>query len=274
MATTPVLYTTDSSYYSMIARLVLVEKQIAFEKKNVDIHVKLEQFAPDYAQLNPHLTIPTLVYDDTILTSSQDILFFVDQLNKIPALQPAESSALTRMSELIKLHYDIPIENFTFGKLLQKNPLMAKLVAKIFKKEMDTCKMYGEKYPTLKPIYQAKENVIAKRMIDFSKENLPVTFEQAKQRIIQFTDKLNENLNSTEWAASDSYSLSDIVSTCLLARIEFNKESSLYTSKPNLKLYYEKVKNRPSFQAADIWAHMRFSKVVSMLWNNLSLIFT
>ncbi len=45
--TKPRLYTTPSSYYSMIARLALAEGGIAHESVFVDIHFRMSQQEPD-----------------------------------------------------------------------------------------------------------------------------------------------------------------------------------------------------------------------------------
>jgi ganglioside-induced differentiation-associated protein 1 len=69
----PRLYHALSSYYSMIARLALVEGGIAYEPVVVDIHVKMVQQRPDYVRLNPNMTVPTLVLADRILDQSRTL---------------------------------------------------------------------------------------------------------------------------------------------------------------------------------------------------------
>lgn len=273
-AITPLLYTTGSSYYSMIARLALTEKQIKYQAKTVDIHVNLEQFTPAYVELNPNMTIPTLAWGDSILTSSQDILFFTEGPAAASILQPEDPAALKQMHALIDLHYAIHIENFTFGKLLLHNPIMYRLMRKIFTKEMQICKANSNKFPELKESYLNKEKIITQRMTDFSRDNLSATFTSGRNSIIQYLDKLDGQLDKYPWAAGTDYSLADVVSTCLLARVEFSRESSLYESRPRLKRYYEQVRQRPSFQAADIWTSMHFTKILSMLVRNLPVLFT
>lgn len=55
----PRLYHAPSSYYSTIARLALAEGGISYERVFVDIHFRLGQVQPDYARLNPNMTVRT-----------------------------------------------------------------------------------------------------------------------------------------------------------------------------------------------------------------------
>jgi glutathione S-transferase len=96
------------------------------------------------------------------------------------------------------------------------------------------CTTRSEQYPELKEAYLNKSKIIEKRMIDFRKENLPATFESGKKAVLKFIEKLDGQLSSHKWAAGDTYSLADVVSTCLLARLEFSHESALYKAMPNL----------------------------------------
>jgi hypothetical protein len=42
-STTPTLYHSEGSYYSMIARLCLAEKGVAYKSRLVDLHTQTEQ---------------------------------------------------------------------------------------------------------------------------------------------------------------------------------------------------------------------------------------
>jgi len=44
----------------MIARLCLAEKQVIYDLHDVDIHIKMEQFAPEYVAMQPNMTVPVL----------------------------------------------------------------------------------------------------------------------------------------------------------------------------------------------------------------------
>ncbi|MDQ5948457.1 MAG: ganglioside-induced differentiation-associated protein 1, partial [Pseudomonadota bacterium] len=72
-----ILYSNNSSYYSMIARLVLAEKAVAYELHHIDIHIKMEQFAPEFVSIQPNMTVPVLVCDGVNIADSHQILLFV-----------------------------------------------------------------------------------------------------------------------------------------------------------------------------------------------------
>ena len=56
-----------------------------------------EQFAPDYARLNPQRLVPTLVSGDTIITQSMAMLEYLDERHRDPALLPAAAEARARV---------------------------------------------------------------------------------------------------------------------------------------------------------------------------------
>ena len=59
-----VLYDYPASICSQMARLALLEKGVPFERRNIDIMKKAEQFEPWYTALNPKAVVPTLAIGD------------------------------------------------------------------------------------------------------------------------------------------------------------------------------------------------------------------
>ena len=53
-----------------MARLALLEKGVPFERRNIDIMKKAEQFEPWYTALNPKAVVPTLAIGDEIVTDT------------------------------------------------------------------------------------------------------------------------------------------------------------------------------------------------------------
>ena len=118
----PRLYHAPSSYYSMIARLALREGGRAYEPIFVDIHFRMAQQEPDYVRLNPNMTVPTLALPDRTLPQSRDIAEY--------ALGVADDELDAETRSWTDLHYGFPIEEFTFGGMLARNPLARILVQK------------------------------------------------------------------------------------------------------------------------------------------------
>ena len=118
----PRLYHALSSYYSMIARLALIEGGIAYESVVIDIHLKMVQQQPDYVRLNPNMTVPTLVLPDRILDQSRDIAEY--------ALGVSEATIDGETKAWLDLHYGYPIEELTFGGILARNPLARIMIPK------------------------------------------------------------------------------------------------------------------------------------------------
>jgi len=87
------------SVYVRIARLVLAEKGVAYDRIEVD------PFAPtiptDYLALHPFGRVPTLVHDDFVLYETGAITRYLDRTFADPALQPDQPRALGRMDQII-----------------------------------------------------------------------------------------------------------------------------------------------------------------------------
>jgi glutathione S-transferase len=94
-----VLHGYHYSVYVRIARLVLVEKQVPYER------VEVNPFAPeipaDYLALHPFGRVPTLVHGEFVLYETAAITRYIDRAFAGPALQPAEPRALARMDQIV-----------------------------------------------------------------------------------------------------------------------------------------------------------------------------
>ena len=87
------------SVYVRIARLVLAEKGVAYDR------VEVNPFAPDmpasYLALHPFGRVPALVHDGFTLYETGAITRYIDRAFPGPALQPEDPRALARMDQII-----------------------------------------------------------------------------------------------------------------------------------------------------------------------------
>ncbi len=259
---TTVLYSNDSSYYSMIARLCLAEKQVKYDLHNVDIHINMEQFNPEYVNMQPNMTVPVLVHNDTVITDSKDILFFINANFTGQDLFPATDA--TTIQESLAIHYDFSIEDLTMGNALRKSPLARIALKRGLDRASRRCVQMIKSHPELKEAYINKLAVEEKREhLILSKEN---NYAQMQQQALNLCDMLDLRLRQHQFAASTQYSLADIVWTVFLARLVMIKFDNLITQRKNLNEYWQRMSNRKSYIAANICTKIPLSKLIRIIF--------
>jgi glutathione S-transferase len=101
------------SVYVRIARLVLAEKGVDYDRIEVD------PFAPtiptDYLALHPFGRVPTLVHDDFVLYETGAITRYLDRAFGGPTLQPQEARALARMDQVIGI-----VDSYAYWPLVRQ----------------------------------------------------------------------------------------------------------------------------------------------------------
>ena len=94
-----VLHGYQYSVYNRIARLTLAEKELSYER------VEVNPFDPDrpvaYLTLHPFNRVPTLVHDGFTLYETGAITRYLDRAFPDPALQPTDPKAMARMDQII-----------------------------------------------------------------------------------------------------------------------------------------------------------------------------
>lgn len=98
---TVLLHGYQYSVYVRIARMVLAEKSVAYERAEVN------PFARDmpsaYLALHPFRRVPVLVHDDFVLYETGAITRYIDETFPGPTLQPAAPRERARMTQIISI---------------------------------------------------------------------------------------------------------------------------------------------------------------------------
>jgi tetrachloro-p-hydroquinone reductive dehalogenase len=97
--------------------------------------------------------------------------------------------------------------------------------------------------------------------------------EEASDEIHGALDRVEERLGESEFLAGETYSLADLAWTCVLARLKMLGlfEAFLEPDRmPQIGAYYERLRSRPSFEAAGVWEgrpapHVRKALLKAML---------
>lgn len=258
-----ILYSNDSSYYSMIARLVLAEKAVKYEMHKIDIHIKMEQFSPEYIAIQPNMTVPTLLCEGVNIDDSHKILFFVNEQFEGPDLYP--STDATAINESLARHYSFSIEDLTMGNAMRKSPVAKFALTKGLKKASKRCQALMTTHPEFKDVLDKKIRLEEERYkLILSKDN---NYEQVKARAIELCDMLEGKLNKHEFAASNQYSLADVVWTVFIARLFMIKFDHLINERKHLQAYWQKMTERQSYLAANLWTKMKPAFLLKVVFN-------
>ncbi len=113
------LYHFGFSTCSQKVRLVLAEKGVDFESREVDLMAG-EQHDPAYVKLNASHVVPTLVHDGRVFVESSLIIRYLDEAFPEPRMRPADPAGryavdlwLKRIDE--ELHPAAPTLTFALG---------------------------------------------------------------------------------------------------------------------------------------------------------------
>ena len=90
------LYDHPDCPFSQKVRIVLAEKDLEFERVNVDLH-KGEQKSPEFLKLNPYGKVPVLIDDDVVVYDSTIINEYLDEEYPNPPLMPEDSAGRARV---------------------------------------------------------------------------------------------------------------------------------------------------------------------------------
>lgn len=229
------LYHGANSVCSIKVRIVLEEKNMAWESHHIDLP-KGEQFSEEFIALNPRSFVPVLIHDGFILRESSVICEYIDQLSDVNPLMPtsAEEQAKTRVWGVQCLEYHDSVNTLTFASY-QRSMLLAK--------PKDELEKRWKSMP---------DQIRAKKVQDLvengaSSGYVPV----AIQRMSRLAREINDELEHSDWLMGDSYSMADALVTAYFFRTECVGLAGLWESHyPRTTNWYNRIKERRSFDAS------------------------
>lgn len=255
---TMLLYSSPSSYYSMIARLALLECGATFTIRPMDIHIAKDQLSSWYLALNPAMTVPTLTDENQSWTDSRTIL---EKAALIAGNQwgDADLALAKKIHEIVEAHYTISIERLTFGKAMTKIKPLHTFFPHLLKR---TIKNLESSLPNSEnpEATQRKIDLNQERINYFTKGNLHQKLESERDSVRHYLSLLP--VSSNEFLFGSKFSSADVVTTILCARLQMIGEYDLAKTYPSLVDWFERMKTSPAFQKADIWTHFKPWRII------------
>lgn len=192
------------------ARIFIAEKGLDIPTVEVNLREK-EQLSPEFAEINPYLTVPVLELDDgTRLNSTQGVWRYLEEMHPDPPLmgRDAREKAIVADRE-----WRVEVEGFmAVGEALRN----------------------------------AAKGMVGRALTGkHGYEQIPELAERGRARVPRFFEDLDRILGESEYVAGDAYTVADITA---FVTVEFAGwlKLGLADDQSNAKRWYEAVKARPS----------------------------
>ena len=240
-----ILYHASPSYYSQIARLALAEAGRDWVSVPMDIHRRQDQLTDDYAAINPHMTVPTLIDGAKRLTDSGDILAHV-----WPAgwQAPSGGSKSGEIQSVVSSHYAISIENLTFGTIFKRFPPLRLLFCHLLRRVVRSLEARTLGSPHADAL-RAKANQNRDRLAWFEAPGLGDRTMALRHQVVEYLAALP---TPAPYLFGANPTAADVVVTVLLARLVAIGATDIIRS-AGLEPYWRQRRASPTVVAADVW---------------------
>ena len=235
------LYHHGSSACAAKVRLVLEEKQLAWEGHYIDI-LKGEQFNADYLKLNSKGVVPVLIDGDLVLPESTLICEYLDDKYPKPALLPetAEGKAQVRLwTKAVDEELHPACSAITYV-VSHRHTILRNGVGN-FEEFLAAGRNEGKAARTLKWQW-IQEGINAPGAAD-------------KIRLyLSFLYKMEAALTDSEWLVGNSFNMADVAMAPYINRLAALAMEPLWQNGrlPHVESWFNRIKRRPSFEPAFI----------------------
>ncbi len=250
----PTLYHAPSSYYSMIARLALAEAGVAYEPRVVDIHRRRQNLAPDYARIQPNLSVPAMTVDGRNLTESRQILEF------------ALADGGEEGKPWVDRHYGFEVEDLTFGRLMASSSLARRFFPRTLAKQEAGLRALAAANPGLADVYLRRAEVFARRLRNFDPATVAGLYDTRRREACVHLDALEAALGDGRGTlVAAGYGPADVVWTVFLARMRFVRLGDEVERRPAVARYAARMAARPAYARADVWDRFKLGSMLRQL---------
>jgi glutathione S-transferase/glutaredoxin len=236
-----ILYDHLLAYYPSRARLVLNEKGIPYTHKLIDIF-NGESLQPDFIRLTikgqPCGALPVLQQNNLIITESKELCEYVDSIESTPSSGPLGGSISQKeVQKWVNLIHPWNGNVYMAGKVTGG---AKSLMSGLNHFKIKYCLARALENPDLREIYEQK----AKSLEYVCSET---EYLQNQMQLEEILDKIEKQLMETKYVCGGEYTLADVFLTCMVYR-GLTAGTDLFQSRPKLKIWYNVIQARPSFQ--------------------------
>lgn len=229
------LYHDWDSVHSFKVRMCLAEKELEYEDRRVRL-LHFEHLQPAYLALNPNGVVPTLVDGERIIYESSVINEYLDELEPEPALKPADPYLRARMRMLVKYQDEVLYHAqrpATFQLMVKR------MLASLSREEIDAM------------VASHPQPERAQHFLGWATGPVDAdVVEEAHGKVGEVVGRLEQALGDFPWLAGEQFTLADVAYASFVDRIERLRFDDLWSDKPAVAAWVERLKARPSFATA------------------------
>ncbi|XP_025787807.1 ganglioside-induced differentiation-associated protein 1-like 1 isoform X1 [Puma concolor] len=283
-----VLYHWTQSFSSQKVRLVIAEKGLVCEERDVSLP-QSEHKEPWFMRLNLGEEVPVIIHRDNIISDYDQIIDYVERTftgggrgrTRCPPAQPrlcptehvvalmpeAGSPQHARVLQYRELLDALPMDAYTHGCILHPELTTDSMIPKYATAEIrrhlanattDLMKLDHEEEPQLSEPYLSKQKKLMAKILEHDDVSylkkilgeLAMVLDQIEAELEK--RKLeNEGQKCELWLCGCAFTLADVLLGATLHRLKFLGLSKKYWedgSRPNLQSFFERVQRRLAFR--------------------------
>lgn len=237
------LYHYWSSVCSQKARFCLAEKGLDWDSRHVDLFT-FDHWKPEYVKMNRKAVVPTLVHDGRIVTESNVIIEYLEDVFPQVRLRPEDPYLRAKMRHWIYISEEDAHPNVnTCSYNLRHRPRLLQ------KYSIEEVRRIAQGHPN--PELRA-------RMVRRAEQGVSPEEEAAAYRALAaMVDWMEQSLSEGAWLAGGEFSLADIAMAPYANRIEVLAHPEILgtSAHPRVADWWARIQARPGFKQAFSFAN-------------------
>ena len=222
------LYHNDMSTCSQKVRFLLAEKGVEWEGVELDLR-RGDQLQPEFLKFNPKGLVPVLDHDGHIVTESNIILEYLNDVYTDPQLLPADPAGRAKTRWWMKklddgIHLEVVVLSFAIAFRHQ-------LI-----KACGSDEALEKHFAAIRDPYIQE---VQRRVVPEGTE--APRFAQSIRQFEKLLIDMNEALAAHPWLVGDSLTLADIAYSPYVTRLDHLGLRGMWDDKPNFAGWYERL---------------------------------
>ena len=235
MKSTMKLFHNNMSVCAQKVRMVLAYKDIDWESEHLNLRAG-DQFHPDFKKINPKSVIPVLQHNGAIITESNAIIEYIEEVFPTPSLMPSNAIDRARVRYwMIKLdavlHESIAIISFCVAFRFQM---------------LERYKTQQELDGFLAAFTDPARAILMHDVVVNGLQSKRLTL--ALYAYSKLLDEMNSALEGNDWLVGQRVSLADYSLLPYLERLEQLDMEFWWSDKPHISSWLERIKTTPAYQ--------------------------